>query len=151
MDAGGGSGVGKFLVFCCILGAIAGYWFYVASQFATGNTINLAQKSFLPVSCNIGSDRAADTRQTAQVYFWQGSVRIDLKSQGEVKLVAHQIIKPTGASYVWRDDSGYGEVSTVAKRSHILSGIAKENSWFCMPWFIPDFNLFNIPGNVTFE
>lgn len=151
MNDAGGFSAAKFLTVCAIIGAIVAYWFYEASHFASGNMLHLDYRSFMPVSCTIGSDRAADTRQSAEVFFWQGNVRIDLVSRGEQKLIAHEIIKSSGTTYVWREDSNYGEVSTVTKRSPIFSGVAKENSWFCLPWPIPDFNKFNVPGTVTFE
>lgn len=146
-----GSGVGKFLVFCVVIGGVLGYWFYESSHFSAGNVLKLAQTSFMPVSCSIASDRASDVRESANVYFLQGNVRIDLTMKDDSTVIAHQIIKAKGTTYTWRDGSGYGELSTSDNATKILSGIASENSWFCMPWLIPDFNTFAIPGNITFE
>ena len=150
MDNLSGTGAGKILVTLALLGGLIAYWFYDASLYAEGNNLDLTHRSFMPASCSIMADRTSETRESAQAHFWQGNVRIDYQLIGEKRISAHEIVKPQGADYAWRDDSGYGELSDV-KTYRILSGIALENDWFCFPWLFVDFSKFDLPGNVTFE
>ena len=145
----GGSSAGTILITFAIVGGLFAYWFYDASHFASGNTLILGHRSFFPVKCSVGADRAADNRQNAQAYFWQGNVRIDLQQFGETTLEAHEIVKPAGTDYSWREDSSYGQVSTVTDWK--LTGVAEKNEWFCFPWLFVSFSKFDVPGNISFQ
>ena len=150
----GDSSVGQIFVTFVFIGILVAYWFYTASLFGHGAIINLSQSSFLPVYCSIASDRASDTKQSAQVYFWLGTVRVDLQVQtlGKPTIYAHQIINQDSTSYLWRDDKPIGNKLKNVTDSQLISGLAgSTNSWFCFPWILFDYSKFNPPSGESFQ
>lgn len=148
---------GRLLFFLLLFAAFMAYWFYDASSFAAGHLLNIDQSSFLPVYCSINSDRASDTRQTAQVYFWQNHVEIEVQSFANPIMTsaqtihAHEIVTPAHVGYVWREDRPVGDLVKDVTDYPILEGIAKVNSWFCFPWILFDPTKFTPPSTVTFQ
>jgi hypothetical protein len=143
----------QLLTTCALIGLLTAYWFWDASQFPKGNNLDLSQTSFLPIYCDINSDRASDTRQSAAVYFWNGKIRIDLKvvSLDKQPISAHEFVTAAKTGYLWRDDRGYGTLSNSVSDYPLLSGIAPSSEWFCFPYVFFDPSKFQIPGNITFQ
>jgi hypothetical protein len=148
---------GRMLFFFLLFGGLLAYWFYDASSFAHGQTINIGQPTFLPVYCSINSDKASDVRQTAQVYLWQSNAEIEVQSfvnptisNGQT-IHAHEIVTPSHTAYLWREDRPAGEIQTDVTNYPILEGIAKTNSWFCFPWILFDYTKFMPPKSVSFQ
>jgi hypothetical protein len=138
--------------FLICIGLCVAYWFWDASQFLLpGNQLNFEQSTFLPVSCSINVDKAADVTRSMHVYFWQDQVRIDVRIFGEKPIAGHQIVASGKIGYLWRDDSTSGDVANNVTTHPLIDNVTSGNQWFCFPWVFFDPSVFTPPKNVTFQ
>jgi len=137
---------------CALIGLVFGFWFWDASHYTQGANINPSYRSYLPDYCSILVDLAGEPKKAEQVYFWQGTIRIDLKITDLDKNVtqAHEIITPGDTSYIWRDDRAVGDQLIGVRDYTMLSDVSAANAWFCFPWISFDYSKFNTPKEVTF-
>jgi hypothetical protein len=147
----GGNGVAPIFTVIVCIGALVAYWFWDASQFLQGNHLNFSQSTFLPVSCSINADAAADVRQAITVYFWQDESRTDVRILGDKPDTGHQIVASGKVGYLWKDSSAYGEVSPNVTTHPLVDNLKSANQWFCFPWILFDPNEFSPPKNITFQ
>lgn len=144
---------GFVLTTAAVVGFLLSVWFWDASHLSAGPNINVAYSSYLPDKCTILVDRAGEPRKSAQVYFWGGNVRMDLKivDLNNTVTQAHAIITPGGSTYRWRDDVKDGDILREKQDYTLIENIAPSNSWFCYPWIGLNFSKFTPPKDVNFN
>ena len=151
MQSRGDSPAGTiFVVFICIA-SLLGFWFHQSSVFLNSGKIDVSRRMFMPIACSITGDQIEDTRRSAQVYTWQGDVRIDLQSIRPEKYSDHEIIRGSGSAYAWRDGLAYGKKSSESILAPQLTQFPNLAGWLCYPWIWINFSTFTLPSSVNFE